>query len=89
MASSQRNSPVSFAFNGSHFRDSDADSSSSPACMFTDVAHSKDFISAVKFLRQNEDFCDIVLQVGAASITAHKVVLAACSPYFRAMFTGE
>jgi len=30
-----------------------------------------------------------VLRVGSTSISAHKVVLAASSPYFKAMFAGK
>ena len=37
------------------------------------------------FLREDR-FCDVVLRVGDRSISAHKVVLAAFSPYFSAMF---
>ena len=56
--------------------------------LFSDVAHGKTFLSNLCILRQHEEFCDIVLVVGNTSITTHKVVLASCSPYFRAMFTG-
>lgn len=31
---------------------------------------------------------DVILEVGAELFYAHKVVLAAASPYFKAMFTG-
>uniref|UniRef100_A0A8C8DPP0 Kelch-like protein 20 n=1 Tax=Oryzias sinensis TaxID=183150 RepID=A0A8C8DPP0_9TELE len=45
----------------------------------------------VKVLRKNVcgKLCDVVLVVGAKKIYAHRVILSACSPYFRAMFTGE
>lgn len=84
MASPHRNSPVSFSHSG-HSADSD---SSSAQYLFTDVAHSKGLVAALRFLRRDEDLCDIVLRVGSTSISAHKVVLAACSPYFKAMFAG-
>lgn len=36
------------------------------------------------------ELSDVVLNVGSREpIYAHRVVLSACSPYFRAMFTGE
>lgn len=56
--------------------------------LFSDVAHSQSFLGNLSILRQHEEFCDMVLVVGNTSITTHKVVLASCSPYFRAMFTG-
>ena len=85
MASPLRNSPVSF----SHSTDADSGSNSNLQYHFTDIAHSKDLVNALKFLRQDEDLCDIVLRVGGTNISAHKVVLSASSPYFKAMFTGE
>lgn len=86
MASSQRSSPLSFAHSSPS---SDNDNSfTGPQYYFTDVAHSKDLVNGLKFLRQDEDLCDVVLRVGSTSISAHKVVLAACSPYFKAMFAG-
>ncbi|XP_014663721.1 PREDICTED: kelch-like protein 28 [Priapulus caudatus] len=48
-----------------------------------------DFIlSGLNDLRKRGELCDVTLVVGAAKIPAHKVVLASCSPYFAAMFTG-
>lgn len=73
--------------NKSHQRH-DSQSSDGHPFLFTDVAHSRDFVNNLFVLRQHEEFCDMVLVVGNKSITAHKVVLASNSPYFRAMFTG-
>lgn len=87
MASPHRNSPVSFT-HSSHSSDSDSNCAG-PHYYFSDVAHSKDLVNALKFLRQDEDLCDVVLRVGSTSISAHKVVLAASSPYFKAMFAGK
>ena len=56
---------------------------------FNDVAHCKDMLSALHTLRQDEDLCDMLLQVGNTTLNTHKVVLAANSAYFRAMFTGK
>lgn len=35
------------------------------------------------------DLCDVVLVVGESRIRAHKIILSASSPYFRAMFTND
>lgn len=56
---------------------------------FTDVAHFKDLGSSINGLRLNDELCDITLLVGNKPVRAHKVILAAASPYFRAMFTGK
>ena len=40
-------------------------------------------------LRQAHKLCDIRLQVGGQVIVGHRVVLAAFSRYFYAMFTGD
>ena len=39
--------------------------------------------------RECSKLCDVELVVGDAKISAHRSVLAACSPYFYAMFNGE
>ena len=33
--------------------------------------------------------CDISLRAGVTTLSAHRVVLAAASPYFHAMFNGK
>ncbi|XP_072027785.1 kelch-like protein 28 [Amphiura filiformis] len=39
-------------------------------------------------IQQNKELCDIVLSVGGKEFHGHKVILAAASAYFRAMFTS-
>ena len=40
-------------------------------------------------MRESGTLCDIILIVEGVQFPAHKVVLAACSPYFQAMFTSS
>ncbi|XP_018407069.1 PREDICTED: broad-complex core protein isoforms 1/2/3/4/5-like isoform X3 [Cyphomyrmex costatus] len=40
-------------------------------------------LSSVRQLRDVEDFVDVTLACDSCSFTAHKIVLSACSPYFR------
>lgn len=40
-------------------------------------------------LRENQRFCDIEIVCAGKHIKAHRVILAASSPYFHAMFTAE
>ena len=41
-----------------------------------------------KELREQRQLCDVTIRVGDHDFVAHRVVLAATSPYFRGMFTG-
>jgi len=45
-------------------------------------------LGALNNLRRQSCFCDVTLQTACCKCEAHKVVLAACSDYFRAMFTS-
>lgn len=42
--------------------------------------------SQFETLRQEEDFVDVTLTCDGKSVKAHKVVLSACSPYFKELF---
>ncbi|KAG5889842.1 hypothetical protein JTB14_023167 [Gonioctena quinquepunctata] len=48
----------------------------------------KDAMKAMDMMRGHQMLTDVVLEVGKEIFHAHKVVLAAASPYFKAMFTG-
>jgi len=50
--------------------------------------HARSTLSELNLIRKLHDLCDVVINVGTRNIYAHKVILSACSPYFRAMFTG-
>ena len=50
--------------------------------------HARSTLTELNLIRKHHELCDVVITVGARKIFAHKVILAACSPYFRAMFTG-
>ena len=40
-------------------------------------------------LRQQKQLCDVVIHIGSSEFSAHRVILAAASPYFKSMFTGR
>lgn len=64
--------------------------SPSPACLaYTSEKHPRGTLAEINLLRSHRELCDVVLNVGIRKIFAHRVILSACSPYFRAMFTGE
>ena len=45
--------------------------------------------NAFKCLLENEDFVDVTLSAGGKTLRAHKVVLSACSSYFKQLLRGE
>jgi hypothetical protein len=54
-----------------------------------DVVHSQQLIARMNKLRKAEHLCDVTLKVDQTLFPAHRLVLAAVSDYFAAMFTGE
>jgi len=61
----------------------------SPARMeYRSDKHARGTLTELNMIRKHHELCDVMITVGARKIYAHKVILAACSPYFRAMFTG-
>ena len=60
-----------------------------PKLAKTSERHAKLILDQMNYLRRTSELCDVYLLVGNTRIHAHKIVLSASSPYFRAMFTGE
>ncbi|CAF1128930.1 unnamed protein product [Rotaria sp. Silwood1] len=54
-----------------------------------DLVHSQQLIARMNKLRKAEHLCDVTLKVEQTLFPAHRLVLAAASDYFAAMFTGE
>jgi hypothetical protein len=54
--------------------------------IFTD-SHAKSILTTMNALRKAHTLCDVVLKVEEQEFPAHRIVLAACSDYFHAMFT--
>ncbi|XP_052868881.1 homeotic protein female sterile-like [Anopheles cruzii] len=46
-------------------------------------------LSSFRHLRDEEDFVDVTIACESRSFTAHKVVLSACSPYFRKLLKAN
>ncbi|KAI5743266.1 protein abrupt isoform X3 [Diaphorina citri] len=46
-------------------------------------------LSSFRHLRDEEDFVDVTLACDGCSFTAHKVVLSACSPYFKTLLKAN
>ena len=54
--------------------------------IFTD-SHAKSILTTMNNLRKGNTLCDVTLKVEDQEFPAHRIVLAACSDYFCAMFT--
>lgn len=63
------------------------ESESNPGTL--EVVHSNQLLKGLNQLRQRRELCDVELCAGENRVSAHRVVLSACSPYFNAMFTGK
>ncbi|XP_066145926.1 kelch-like ECH-associated protein 1B isoform X1 [Euwallacea fornicatus] len=55
---------------------------------FMMIDYLKDAMKAMDMMRSHRMLTDVTLEVGSELFHAHRVVLAAASPYFKAMFTG-
>lgn len=51
--------------------------------------HAKSLLTTMNLLRKTRVLCDVTLHVGGMDFPVHRIVLAACSDYFCAMFTNE
>lgn len=66
----------------------DSQGSMAPKDIMTN-SHAKSILNAMNSLRKSNTLCDITLRVENTDFPAHRIVLAACSDYFCAMFTSE
>ncbi len=57
--------------------------------LFNAEGHATALLTSMKGLRERSDLCDITLHVSGQEFQAHRLVLAASSPYFSAMFTNQ
>ena len=65
-------------------------STSSPVSVrYVGCAHSNMVLASLNDLRIHRELCDIELVVDDVRIPAHKSILSACSPYFKAMFSSS
>lgn len=55
---------------------------------FMMIDYIKEAMKSMDMMRGHQMLTDVVLEVGSELFYAHRVVLAAASPYFKAMFTG-
>ncbi|KAF6306467.1 kelch like family member 26 [Rhinolophus ferrumequinum] len=60
-----------------------ADKNGALKCTFSAPSHSTSLLQGLAALRSQGQLLDIVLTVNRETFHAHKVVLAACSDYFR------
>lgn len=51
--------------------------------------HPRQTLEVINLLRKHRELCDVVLVVGSKKIYAHRVILSACSPYFRCLDTDR
>ncbi|XP_028398335.1 kelch-like protein 12 [Dendronephthya gigantea] len=62
--------------------------SSSEVHDFPSEGHSAEILSSINILRKRNLLCDAILCVEGRNFPVHRVILAACSDYFEAMFTS-
>lgn len=56
---------------------------------FVNKKHSQSVLESMNRIRSNGKLCDVVIQVEENQFHAHRIVLAANTPYFEAMFSGD
>ncbi len=56
---------------------------------FSELSHSLNILQGLNRQRMEGVLCDVTIVVEEYEFPCHRNVLAACSPYFMAMFTGN
>uniref|UniRef100_A0A2K6K279 Kelch like family member 26 n=1 Tax=Rhinopithecus bieti TaxID=61621 RepID=A0A2K6K279_RHIBE len=68
---------------------STADKNGALKCTFSAPSHSTSLLQGLATLRAQGQLLDVVLTINRESFPAHKVVLAACSDYFRLEYSAD
>uniref|UniRef100_A0A8C9RSG9 Intracisternal A particle-promoted polypeptide n=1 Tax=Scleropages formosus TaxID=113540 RepID=A0A8C9RSG9_SCLFO len=58
------------------------------AAAYTSDRHARLVLAQINKMRARADFCDVHVRVGCRRFAVHRLVLAASSPYFAALFAG-
>ena len=56
---------------------------------FSEISHALNLLKGLNRQRQERTLCDVIICVEDQEFSCHRNVLAACSPYFLAMFSGK
>ncbi|XP_071808405.1 kelch-like protein 3 [Asterias amurensis] len=56
---------------------------------YRNILHTQRAFDLLNDFRKQNILCDVTLEAEGVELPAHRVVLAACSPYFSAMFTSQ
>lgn len=62
---------------------------SEPVLQYQPEPHMSEAFGILEDMRRTNKLCDVVIEVGSLTLNAHRVILAACSSYFNAMFSGD
>ena len=57
--------------------------------VFRSPTHSSSLLQELQRMRETGTLCDVTLQVGECCVPAHRIVLAAASPFFAGMFVSD
>lgn len=57
--------------------------------VFREQSHALTVLHGLNEQRKSNTLCDVIICVEGEQFPCHRNILAACSPYFLAMFTGE
>lgn len=60
-----------------------------PETVYTSAAYNNSLLDGFNTLRSSNLLCDVTLIAGSTRFPVHRSLLAACSPYFRSMFTQD
>jgi len=87
--SSTSSFPTTAASNSTFISTSETNKSSYHDTIYSSNAYNLQLLEGFNLLRGNNLLCDVTLIAGNSRFPVHRSLLAACSPYFREMFTKD